>query len=378
MSSTRVLDSVLLDKPASRATRLGATGSGGLVSVIQRLSQARSVPEIQAIVRTAARSLTGADGATFVLRDREQCFYADEDAIAPLWKGQRFPMSICVSGWVMRHSQPACIEDVYQDERIPHDAYRPTFVKSLAMVPIRRLDPIGAIGNYWADHHQATDAEVQLLQALADSVSVAIENGRVYQQLDDARRETMQRLALAAEYRDDGTHQHTARVARTAAAIARAIGLPASQVLLIGQAAPLHDVGKLAIPDAILLKPGKLTPAEFEQVKQHTTAGAAILAGSASEVLRLAEEVALTHHEWWNGHGYPAGLKGSAIPLSGRIVALADVFDALTHARPYKSRWTVEQALAEITRLKGRQFDPALVDAFNRLNPHAFVEIPTA
>ena len=246
------------------------------------------------------------------------------------------------------------------------------------MVPIRRLDPIGAIGNYWADHHQATDAEVQLLQALADSVSVAIENGRVYEQLDDARRETMQRLALAAEYRDDGTDQHTARVARTAAAIARAIGLPASQVLLIGQAAPLHDVGKLAIPDAILLKPGKLTPAEFEQVKQHTTAGAAILAGSASEVLRLAEEVALTHHEWWNGHGYPAGLTGSAIPLSGRIVALADVFDALTHARPYKSRWTVEQALAEITRLKGRQFDPALVDVFNRLNPHAFVEIPTA
>lgn len=336
-----------------------------LVGVVQRLSLARSLPEIQEIVRTAARRLTGADGATFVLRDGQSCYYADEDAISPLWKGQRFPLTACISGWSMLHRQPAVIEDIYVDERIPHEAYRPTFVKSLAMVPIRRLAPLGAIGNYWARHHRPTDQEVELLQALADSTAVAMENARVYQELDEARTETLKRLALAAEYRDDDTYRHTERVAATARAIATQLGLAPAFVELIGQAAPLHDLGKLAISDTILLKPGKLTAEEFAQIKTHPAAGAAILSGSASEVLRLAEEIALTHHEWWDGSGYPAGLRGEAIPLSGRIVALADVFDALTHARPYKPAWPLERALAEIDRLTGHQFDPDVAAAFH-------------
>jgi GAF domain-containing protein len=154
------------------------------VGTIQELSLARSVPEIQAIVRTAARRLTGADGATFVLRDGTLCHYADEDAIAPLWKGQRFPMSACISGWAMMNRRSAVIGDIYADDRIPHDAYRPTFVKSLAMVPIRTLDPIGAIGNYWARRHAPTADEVEVLQALADSTAVAMENVRAYEELD--------------------------------------------------------------------------------------------------------------------------------------------------------------------------------------------------
>ena len=155
-----------------------------LVVAIQQLSLARSVGQIQAIVRTSARRLTGADGATFVLRDGDRCYYADEDAISPLWKGQRFPMSVCISGWAMLNRRPAVIEDIYADQRIPHDAYRPTFVKSLAMVPIRTLDPVGAIGNYWATRHQPTEQEVELLQALADSTAVAMENVRVYSELE--------------------------------------------------------------------------------------------------------------------------------------------------------------------------------------------------
>ena len=337
-----------------------------LVGVIQQLSLARSLPDIQEIVRTAARRLTGADGATFVLRDGDNCHYADEDAISPLWKGQRFPLQACISGWSMLHRRPAIIEDIYCDERIPHEAYRPTFVKSLAMVPIRRLAPLGAIGNYWATHHQPTEQEVELLQALADSTAVAMENARVYQELEEARTETLKRLALAAEYRDDDTYQHTERVAKTACAIARQLGLSVADIELIGQAAPLHDIGKLAISDTILLKPGKLTPEEFAQIKTHPAAGAAILSGSTSQVLRLAEEIALSHHEWWDGSGYPAGLRGQAIPLSGRIVALADVFDALTHARPYKPAWPVNHALAEIDRLAGRQFDPDIAAAFRQ------------
>jgi serine/threonine protein kinase len=161
------------------------TGTEGLVEVVQRLSLARDLPTVQEIVRRAARGLTGADGATFVLRDGDRCFYADEDAIAPLWKGQRFPMSACISGWSMLNRRPAVIEDIYADDRIPHDAYRPTFVKSLVMVPIRTLDPIGAIGNYWAASHQPTEAEVKLLQALADTTAVALENVRVFTELEE-------------------------------------------------------------------------------------------------------------------------------------------------------------------------------------------------
>ena len=352
---------------------MDARRAGRLTAVIRRLSLARSLAEIQAIVSTAARDLTGADGATFVLRDGDDCFFADEDAVAPLWKGERMPLAGSACGWVISNSRPLVIGDVYKDERVPHEAYRRTFVRSLAVVPIRHFDPIGAIGNYWAASHEATDDEVDVLQALADSAAVAIDNARVYQELEDSRMETMRRLALAAEYRDDGTHQHTERVARTAMLLARELELTPATVTLMEQAAPLHDLGKLAIPDAILLKPGKLTEEEFEEVKRHTTVGAAILSGSSSEVLRLAEEIALTHHEWWDGGGYPSGLDGDAIPISGRIVAVADVFDALTHARPYKQAWPVREAVAEIVRLAGSQFDPAVVRAFGEIHARGLV-----
>lgn len=344
-----------------------------LIDAIQRLSLATSVSSIQEVVRTAARRLTGADGATFVLRDGECCFYADEDAISPLWKGQRFPLQRCISGWTMLNRRPAAIEDIYSDERIPHDAYRETFVQSLVTVPIRTQDPIGAIGNYWAQRHMPTDEEIELLQALADSTAVAMESVRAYEALEEERLETLNRLALVAEYRDDDTFQHTRRVARTAYFLASELGLPAERAQLIRQAAPLHDIGKLAISDSILLKPGKLDADELEQVRGHVAAGAQILQGSRSEVLRVAEEIALTHHEWWDGGGYPAGIAGEEIPLSGRIVALADVFDALTHARPYKPAWPVQDAVYEVRRLSGAQFDPRVLAAFDKLNQSELV-----
>lgn len=159
-------------------------GMERLVETVQELSLARTVHEIQRIVGVTAREVTGCDGATFVLRDKDQCFYADEEAIAPLWKGKRFPMEACISGWVMLHKQPATIPDIYSDTRIPQDAYRPTFVKSLVMVPIRRRDPIGAIGNYWAQQRQPTHHEVALLQALADMTSVAMESAQVHAVLE--------------------------------------------------------------------------------------------------------------------------------------------------------------------------------------------------
>lgn len=194
-------------------------------------------------------------------------------------------------------------------------------------------------------------------------------------ELEAAQIETIERLARAAEFRDDNTGQHTARVGQMAALLARQIGMPDAQVALIRRAAPLHDVGKIGVPDSVLLKLGKLTAEEFEIVKTHTTIGARILSGSRFTVLRLAEEIAFNHHERWDGNGY-AGVAGSAIPLAGRIVAVADVFDALTQKRPYKAAWPVAEAMAEIDRQRGRQFDPALVDAFLRVVEQRDMQLP--
>lgn len=159
-----------------------------LVEVVQELSLARDLDAVANIVRRAARNLTGADGATFVLRDGNECYYVEENAISPLWKGQRFPMTTCISGWVMLNARPAVIEDIYMDPRIPAEAYRPTFVKSLAMVPIRKEQPIGAIGNYWASKRIPTDDEVSILQALANVTSVTLENVDLYTQLQEKMR----------------------------------------------------------------------------------------------------------------------------------------------------------------------------------------------
>jgi hypothetical protein len=168
-----------------------------LVTAVQELSLARDLETVMRIVRTAARKLTGADGATFVLREGDLCFYADEDAISPLWKGSRFPLHTCISGWAMVNRQAVVIDDIYNDPRVPVDAYRPTFVKSLAMVPIRTQDPIGAIGNYWATQHVPDPAEMKLLQSLADITAVTLENIELYRSLEARVQERTSQLEAA-------------------------------------------------------------------------------------------------------------------------------------------------------------------------------------
>jgi putative two-component system response regulator len=197
------------------------------------------------------------------------------------------------------------------------------------------------------------------------------------QDLEAARLGMLDRLALAAEDRDDDTQEHAWRIGRTSGLLSRALGLSIPGSELIERAAPLHDIGKIGIPDSILLKPGPLTSEEFEAIKTHTTIGAQILSGERTPLLRLAEQIALTHHERWDGRGYPGALGDKDIPLAGRIVAVADVFDALTHDRPYKDAWPVEQAVGEICRESGRQFDPDVVEAFSRLD-HAGMVSPQA
>ena len=179
----------------------------------------------------------------------------------------------------------------------------------------------------------------------------------------------IRRLAQAAEFRDGDTGIHIIRMSQYAMKLGQALGLSEADCDLLHHASPLHDVGKIGIPDSILLKPGKLTPEEFEIMKTHTTIGAKILAGSDSPVMKLAEVIALTHHERWDGKGYPYGIKGDEIPFVGQICSVCDVFDALTSERPYKKAWSVEDAVAEIVRMRDLNFNPRIVDCFIEILP---------
>jgi len=200
------------------------------------------------------------------------------------------------------------------------------------------------------------------LEQRADWLTAEIQRAEQTSSLRE--RETIVRLSRAAEFRDPETGGHIQRMAHYSWLIAKRMDLSPHDQQLILESAPMHDVGKVGIPDHILLKPGKLLPEEFEIMKGHAEKGYQILAGSNSPLLQKGAEIARSHHEKFDGSGYPQGLKGSDIPLSGRIVAVADVFDALTSERPYKAAWSVEDSVTYLTDQKGRHFDPQCVDAF--------------
>ena len=225
-----------------------------------------------------------------------------------------------------------------------------------------RLDEAGVRRLTLRLEHRAMRRRLGELEAIVASQALS-----AFRDTEAVRVDALRRLALAAEYRDDNSPEHTQRVASLAARMARHITQDDRLVWLVRNAAPLHDLGKIAIPDSILLKPGKLADEEFEVVKTHAVLGARVLADGNSEVLGVAERIARSHHERWDGTGYPDGLQGEAIPLEARLVHVADVFDVLVHERPYKEAWTVEDAAGEIRAGAGSQFDPVCVAAFDAL-----------
>jgi hypothetical protein len=237
------------------------------------------------------------------------------------------------------------------------------------VVPVSELaangEPLGSAGVSRLRmllEHRAMRVRLGELEAIVASQALS-----AFRDTEAIRVDTLERLARAAEYRDDNSPEHTQRVAALAARMARHLGQDDRSVWLVRQATPLHDLGKIAIPDSILLKPGRLEPEEYEVVKTHAVLGARVLADSGSEVLGVAEQIARSHHERWDGEGYPDGLAGEAIPLVARLVGVADVFDVLVHERPYKEAWTVEDAAREIRSGAGAQFDPQVVAAFDAL-----------
>lgn len=204
----------------------------------------------------------------------------------------------------------------------------------------------------------------------ANYVGAFIERNAFARQLRESQLELIQRLAQAVDTRDTETGEHIQRIGRLSQQLALQIGWSEEDAEVLRHASAMHDIGKIGIPDRILLKPGKLDPEEWEVIKAHTTTGAQILADSSNPLVQMARDIAMSHHERWDGSGYPAGLKGVEIPLAARICAVVDVYDALITKRSYKEAWNAEQALAEIQQGSGTHFDPRLVAAFIALAPH--------
>jgi CHASE2 domain-containing sensor protein len=234
------------------------------------------------------------------------------------------------------------------------------------------LGAVGGVGLSYASERDAREAAGRYSAELEQAVQART------RELRDTQREIVQRLGQAAEWRDVETAMHIDRMSHLSKRLGLAAGMSEPEAEMLLYASAMHDVGKIGIPDRVLLKPGPLDPDEWEIMKTHTTIGADILSGSTSPLLQMAEQIALTHHEKWDGSGYPNGLVGEEIPLVGRICAVCDVFDALTSKRPYKDAWSVEEAVEEVRTQSGQHFDPALVELFLELAPKLFAEAPRA
>ncbi len=251
---------------------------------------------------------------------------------------------------------------IYEKEGHPNSALKYLQRLSALTEPVNldqvrdRLSTLGLVDRY--------DGEMAPLDAESFNNDFRMRTASLRRSLIDSQVEVLERLAVAAEMRDDVTGMHCYRVGKWAQMIALEMGLPAMEADSIEIAARLHDIGKIGVPDHILMKPGKLDAAETEVIRRHAVMGARLLSRSKTPQIRIAEKVAMTHHERWDGQGYPQGLSGENIPLAGRITAVADVFDALAHERPYKHAWTEEDALRMIQSLSGCAFDPAVVSAF--------------
>ncbi len=362
------MDDVLLNRREPFNNSIYIYTMERLLHVVQELSATRDLTDVMDIVRHSVRDLTGSDGATFVLRENNFCYYAEEDAISPLWKGGRFPMESCISGWVMMNQKPAVIEDIFADSRIPIDVYKKTFVKSLAMVPIKTNDPIGAIGCYWSENHSATPEQIKVLQVLADTAAIAIDNIH-YQsviaikarQLEEAMDGTMLAIANIVEHKDLYTSGHQRRVAMISMAVAEEMGWSPDRCETVFRAGIVHDIGKIGIPSELLSKPAKLTPFEFALVKTHPEAGYKIL--KDIPFFLPTAQIVLQHHERFNGSGYPYGLGRDKILPEAQVVGVADVFESMISHRPYRPALGMEAAMDELLMNRGILYNPDIVDA---------------
>jgi len=357
-----------------------------LLEVGVNLSVLEDRREMLSLILQEARKLTRSEAGTlYVLTGKTLQFVAcqndamDTSVISQKLLGRELDIGgDSLAGFVARSGQILNIADSYAlpagaPFRINRDfdsltGYR---TESILAIPLMRpekqcvgvlelinhLGPAGRITPFPEDKCSG-------IASLASVAAVTIHNSLLQEQLKQAQLDCIIRLSVAAEFRDDNTADHIRRISRSSALIAAAMNMPKDFVEMIQAASPMHDIGKIGIPDAILLKPGPLTRLERQLVQKHTLIGADILADPPNALISMAREVALTHHERWDGNGYPCGLSGEEIPLSGRIVGLADVFDALVSERCYKEPIPMDESLEIIRRENGKHFDPAVTEAF--------------
>lgn len=276
---------------------------------------------------------------------------------------------------VARNGQTINLPNAYEDPRFSIDVDMVTAFRTHATIAVPLKNNSGEVLGVFQASNKSDGTPFDkndegLLRLLATLASGSIEIAKLYQEVRVAQLETIYRLAVTAEYRDQqDTRQHLKNISIISYLLALSLGMSKAEAELIKNASPLHDIGKVALADSILLKPGKLTPEEFEIMKSHTIYGGRILEGAHSKVLQMAHKMSLYHHEKWNGAGYPKGLREEEIPLEARIVTVADVFDALCVFRVYKKAWRTEEALSYIIEEAGKSFDPRVVEAFKKIYP---------
>jgi len=358
----------------------------GLLEIGVNLSAMPDRRKMLDMILLETRKLARAEaGSLYVLRDGRLRFVAAQNdrlpdgAISDVFLDKEIPVATdSLAGFVASTVQVVNIPDAdhLADDwpfRINRnfDATSGYHTRSVLAIPLRRpdgscvgvlelLNRLDEFGNVVA----FPNAEGTGILSLASMAAVTISNALLQEEVKAAHLDTIIRLSVVVEHRDNVTAQHVRRISRTARLIAEAMGLDQRQVELIECAAPMHDVGKVGVPDAILHKPGPLTDEERRSVEQHALIGADILSHPASDLIAAAHDIAISHHERWDGGGYPYGLAGHEIPLSGRIVCLADVLDALLSERCYKRAYSVETSLGIIRSESGKQFDPSVVEAF--------------
>jgi len=362
-----------------------------LLKIGVALSSVHDLDRLLDMILFESQRLTNADGASIYLVQGEKLVFKSvrsntffkkwgESKTRQIFKSVEMPLTKdSIAGYVALTLKPLNIPDV---RKIPPGSeyhYNPATDKkygyetiSLLAIPMLNYEEkiIGVLqlinSMKGGKAIPFTEEHMRITSSLASQAAVAIQNAMLAEELKNAHYETIIRLSAAAEYRDKETANHIKRVSYYSRLIAEKIGLSKEEVEAIFWSAPMHDIGKLGIPDAILLKPGKLTPEERKIMEQHTIIGAKILEGSKAEILVKSSIIALTHHEKYDGSGYPRGLKAENIPIEGRIVAIADVYDALSSKRPYKEAFPEERVLSIMRESRGTHFDPGLLDVFLR------------
>jgi HD-GYP domain-containing protein (c-di-GMP phosphodiesterase class II) len=363
-----------------------------LVKIGIALSSMRDLDSLLDIIVTQARELANCDAGSLYIKEGDSLKFVvtqnqtlaqklGESQQAQPFKPFNIPISNkSLSGYVANNGVIVNIPDAYQIPESAEYHFDKSFdqrsgyrTRSMIQLPmkdneggiigvlqlINAMDPKGQVIPFGQDQEE-------MLLAMASQAAVAIKNAKLNDEIRQAHLDTIFRLGIAAEYRDKETGNHIRRMSHYSAIIAEKMGMPGDRVELIRLSSPMHDIGKVGIPDGILLKPGRLTPEERVIMESHTTIGAQILKDSSIHLLQLSQKIALSHHEKWDGTGYPNKIKGGDIPIEGRIVALADVFDALSNKRVYKEAMTVEETMGIIRDGSGTHFDPAVIEAFEK------------